>query len=66
MTKGKASGTEDRKVDSSSDQSTREEKVDQAVHVLTDIYRLLEEYAPVWYSPMTEKRLRAALKRLRA
>jgi hypothetical protein len=66
MTKGEASGTEDRKVDSSSDQSMREEKVDQAVHVLTDIYRLLEEYAPVWYSPMTGKRLRAALKRLRA
>jgi hypothetical protein len=66
MTKGEASGTEDRKVDSSPDQSTREEKVDQAVHLLTDIYRLLEEYAPVWYSPMTKKRLRAVLKRLRA
>ena len=61
-----ASGTEHREVDSTSDQSTQAEKVDQAIHVLTEIYRLLEEYAPIWYSPRTEKRLRAALKGLKA
>ena len=66
MTKAIAGRTEGRKGDSSSDQSTQEEKVDQPVHVLSDIYRLLEEYAPVWYSPLTEKRLRAALKALGA
>lgn len=65
MTEWIASGTEHREVDSTSDQSTQEEKVDQVIHVLTEIYGLLEEYAPIWYSPLTEKRLRAALKGLK-
>lgn len=43
MTEGIASGTEHREGDSTSDQSTQEEKVDQAIHVLTEIYQLLEE-----------------------
>lgn len=64
--KANTSGTKDQKEDSASDQSTREEKMDQAVQLLTDINRLLEEYAPVCYSPTTEKRLRAAIKGLTA
>ena len=54
-------GTEDQEENSSPDQSRREEKMDLAVQLLTDIYRLLQEYAPVWYSPTTEKSLRAAI-----
>lgn len=40
--------------------------MEQAVQLSTDINRLLEEYAPVCYSPTTEKRLRAAMKGLTA
>ena len=38
-------------------------KVESAEQVLADIYELLENYAPAWYSEQLRERMQSALKR---
>jgi hypothetical protein len=52
------------KAASSNDQSSDGQAIAGAVRVLTDIYQLLEEYSPVWYSPNLRQRIQVALKSL--
>ncbi len=63
MTKAKASPLEKGKAELSS--PPQEQQIAEAVGTFAEVYKLLEEYAPAWYSSKMRRRVQTALRSLR-
>ena len=63
MTKAKASPIDDGKLGVSS--ASQERQIIEAIGTFSDVYELLEEYSPPWYSSKMRRKLQTALRSLR-
>ena len=63
MTKAKASPTSGGQHEVSS--LPQEQQIIEAIGTFSDVYELLEEYSPAWYSSKMRRKLQTALRSLR-
>jgi hypothetical protein len=63
MTKAKASPTPSGRHEVPS--PTQEQQIMEAIGTFSDVYELLEEYSPAWYSSKMRRKLQTALRSLR-